>query len=80
MTAFTLEPAAGAHGELTGLMIVKNYHSNKDKKQCRRKVLVPDAAHGTNPASASLCGYDVINYSFRPKRQCRSGAFARKPR
>lgn len=54
----TLQPAAGAHGEMTGIMIIKAYHeSRKDYK--RTKMIIPDSAHGTNPASAATAGYDV---------------------
>lgn len=59
MDAFTLKPFAGAHGELTGLMIIRSYHENR-KDQKRIKVIVPDSAHGTNPASAATCGLEVI--------------------
>lgn len=56
---FTLNPYAGAHGELTGLMIIRSYHQDKgDEKRC--KVIVPDSAHGTNPASAAVCGLEVV--------------------
>ncbi len=55
----TLQPAAGAHGELTGMLIIHAFHA-KNKNQ-RSKILVPDTAHGTNPASASLCGYQSVN-------------------
>lgn len=59
MDGFTLQPAAGAHGELTGLMIIKAYHEyHKDTK--RTKIIVPDSAHGTNPATAQLCGFDIV--------------------
>ena len=58
MDAFTLQPAAGAHGELTGLLIVKAHHDFKKSK--RSKVLIPDSAHGTNPATAAQCGYQVV--------------------
>lgn len=59
MSEFTLNPFAGAHGELTGLMVIHAYHdANGDTK--RTKVIVPDSAHGTNPASAAVCGYDVV--------------------
>lgn len=59
LSEFTLNPFAGAHGELTGLMIIRAYHQhNKDYK--RTKVLVPDSAHGTNPASAAVCGLEVV--------------------
>ncbi|MBF0253612.1 MAG: aminomethyl-transferring glycine dehydrogenase subunit GcvPB [Candidatus Omnitrophica bacterium] len=58
MDAFSLQPAAGAQGEFAGLLIVKAYHDLKGQK--RTKVFVPDSAHGTNPASAALCGYEVV--------------------
>ena len=62
--AFTLTPFAGAHGELTGLMIIRAYHeSHGDLK--RTKVIVPDSAHGTNPASAAVCGLDVVEVKSR---------------
>ena len=57
--AFTLKPFAGAHGELTGLMVIKKYHESRNDLQ-RRLVIVPDSAHGTNPASAAVCGMDII--------------------
>ena len=57
--AFTLKPFAGAHGELTGLMIIKAYHESRNDMQ-RTKVIVPDSAHGTNPASAAVCGLDIV--------------------
>ena len=56
----TLQPAAGAHGELLGLMIMRAYHEKRGEGRVRRKVLIPDAAHGTNPASAAMCGYEVV--------------------
>jgi glycine dehydrogenase subunit 2 len=59
MSAFTLQPMAGAHGELTGLLLIAAYH--KDKGNTRTKVIIPDSAHGTNPASASLAGYEVVS-------------------
>ncbi len=55
----TLQPAAGAHGELTGMMIIKAYHNDKGDK-ARTKVLIPDSAHGTNPSSATLCGLESV--------------------
>ena len=58
MDEFTLQPAAGAHGEFCGLLMTGAYH--RSKKQKRTKVLIPDSAHGTNPASAALCGYEVV--------------------
>ncbi len=58
LSAVTLQPAAGAHGELTGLIIIRAYH---DSKGARRKyVLIPDSAHGTNPASVSISGYEPV--------------------
>jgi glycine dehydrogenase subunit 2 len=57
MDAITLQPAAGAHGELTGIMLVRAWHESQGSP--RRKVLIPDSAHGTNPASAATCGYTV---------------------
>lgn len=58
MDAITLQPAAGAHGELTGIMIMKKYF--EDIGEIRTKMLIPDSAHGTNPASVSLCGFESI--------------------
>jgi len=58
MHAFTMQPLAGAHGELTGIMLIAAYH--KDKGNQRSLVLVPDSAHGTNPASAAIAGYQVV--------------------
>ena len=58
MDAASLQPAAGAHGELAGMMIFHAYHKNKGSK--RTKILIPDTAHGTNPASAALCGFNSI--------------------
>ncbi len=60
MDAFTLQPAAGAHGEFTGMLIVRAYHQLKGELDKRRNVLVPDSAHGTNPASAAMAGFNVI--------------------
>jgi glycine dehydrogenase subunit 2 len=59
MEAITLQPAAGAHGELTGLLIARAYHQSKGNP--RKKVLIPDSAHGTNPATAAMVGYAVEN-------------------
>ncbi|WP_026894509.1 aminomethyl-transferring glycine dehydrogenase subunit GcvPB [Clostridiisalibacter paucivorans] len=59
MDRFTLQPAAGAHGELTGLMLIKAYHDyNEDKN--KTKIIIPDSAHGTNPASAIVAGFDIV--------------------
>ncbi len=59
LEAVTLQPAAGAHGELTGLMIIKAYHKKRGDLK-RTKIIVPDSAHGTNPATASVAGFDVV--------------------
>lgn len=59
MADFTLKPCAGAHGELTGLMIIRGYHESRGDTR-RTKVIVPDSAHGTNPASAAVCGLEVV--------------------
>ena len=60
MDAITLQPAAGAHGEFTGILLVRAYHEAKGNP--RRTVIIPDSAHGTNPATAAVCGYDVVNF------------------
>jgi len=59
MDAFTLQPAAGAHGEMVGILIIKAYHDHRQDKK-RTKVIVPDAAHGTNPATAAMVGYEIV--------------------
>ncbi len=59
MAAFTLNPFAGAHGELTGLMIMRQYHISRGDL-ARTRVIVPDSAHGTNPASAAVCGLEIV--------------------
>ena len=56
---FTLNPFAGAHGELTGLMVIRAYHQSRGDLK-RTKVIVPDSAHGTNPASAAVCGLEIV--------------------
>jgi len=58
MDAFTMQPLAGAHGELTGIMLIAAYH--KDRGQRRKFVIIPDSSHGTNPASAAIAGYEVV--------------------
>lgn len=59
MKHFTFKPCAGAHGELTGLMIIREYHMSRGDTK-RTRIIVPDSAHGTNPASAAVCGLDVV--------------------
>ena len=67
MDAVSLQPAAGAHGELTGMMIIKKYFEVKG--DCRKKVIIPDSAHGTNPASAHMCGFDIVPVKSNEKGQ-----------
>lgn len=59
MDRVTLQPAAGAHGELTGLMIIKAYHDARGDSK-RNKIIVPDSAHGTNPATAAVAGFEIV--------------------
>lgn len=59
MSHFTFQPCAGAHGELTGLMLMRAYHESRGDEK-RKRIIVPDSAHGTNPASAAICGLDVV--------------------
>ena len=61
---FTFKPYAGAHGELTGLMTIDNFHRSRGD-MARKKVIVPDSAHGTNPASAAVCGLEIIEVKSR---------------
>ncbi|MBD5225143.1 MAG: aminomethyl-transferring glycine dehydrogenase subunit GcvPB [Bacteroidales bacterium] len=65
MAEFTLNPFAGAHGELTGLMVIRAYHDSRGDTG-RRKVIVPDSAHGTNPASAAVAGLEVVEVKSLP--------------
>ena len=65
MGDMTFQPAAGAHGELTGLMLIKKYHQ-ENGHEGRVNILVPDSAHGTNPASASMAGFHVISIPSLP--------------
>ena len=67
MDAVTLQPAAGAQGELTGMMIIKKYFEVRGEK--RTKVIIPDSAHGTNPASAHLCGFEIVPVKSNEKGQ-----------
>ncbi len=64
MDAVSLQPAAGAQGELTGMKLIRAYH--QDRGHPRKKVLIPGSAHGTNPASAALCGYEVVEVPTGP--------------
>lgn len=60
MSRMTFQPAAGAHGEFTGLLLMKAYHISRGDTK-RTKIIVPDSAHGTNPASAAMAGYSVVS-------------------
>ena len=64
MDAFTLQPAAGAHGEFTGLLLMKAYFESRGEIY-RKKIIVPDSAHGTNPASAAMAGFEVVSVKSR---------------
>ncbi len=65
MADMTFQPAAGAHGEFTGVLLIKQYHdARRDRK--RTKIIVPDSAHGTNPATAAMCGFEVVNIASAP--------------
>jgi len=68
MDTITLQPAAGAQGEMTGLLMVRAYHESKGN--ARKKVLIPDSAHGTNPATAAMVDYAVEN--LNPTNAARS--------
>ena len=65
MDACTFQPAAGAHGEFTGVLLIKQYHESRGDTK-RTKIIVPDSAHGTNPATAAMCGYTVVNIPSAP--------------
>lgn len=67
MDAISLQPAAGAHGELAGMMIIKRYFETKG--ETRTKVIIPDSAHGTNPASAKMCGFECVEIKSNEKGQ-----------
>ena len=66
MDAVTFQPAAGAHGEFTGVLLIKAYHTDRGDT-ARTKIIVPDSAHGTNPATAAMCGYQVVNIKSNDK-------------
>lgn len=67
MAGITLQPSAGAHGEMTGMMIIKKYFDTIGEK--RTKVIIPDSAHGTNPASAKMAGFDIVEIKSNEKGQ-----------
>ena len=65
MDDMTFQPAAGAHGEFTGVLLIKQYHDARGDHK-RKKIIVPDSAHGTNPATAAMCGYTIVNIPSAP--------------
>ena len=65
MDDMTFQPAAGAHGEFTGVLLIKQYHDARGDSK-RKKIIVPDSAHGTNPATAAMCGFQVVNIPSAP--------------
>ena len=65
MDDMTFQPAAGAHGEFTGVLLIKQYHDARGDRK-RTKIIVPDSAHGTNPATAAMCGYTIVNIPSAP--------------
>ena len=74
LPAVSLQPAAGAQGELAALMVAAAYFRDRGMK--RTKVLAPDSAHGTNPASAAMAGFDSVTVKSTPERLCRPGRSA----
>ena len=74
MDAITLQPAAGAHGEMTGILLMKAHLTAK--RNPRKKILIPDSAHGTNPATAAICGYSVENLKSNAEGMVDIGALA----
>lgn len=69
MDSVSLQPAAGAQGELTGILMIRAYHAARGDDQQRRVVLVPDSAHGSNPATAAMAGYQVVEVPSGPDGQ-----------
>ncbi|MGN0976707.1 MAG: aminomethyl-transferring glycine dehydrogenase subunit GcvPB, partial [Faecousia sp.] len=65
MDDMTFQPAAGAHGEFTGVLLIKQYHDARGDTK-RKKIIIPDSAHGTNPATAAMCGFQVVNIPSAP--------------
>ncbi len=67
MDEISLQPCAGAHGELSGMMVIKRYFEDKGELELRKKVIIPDNAHGTNPASAAMCGFEILEVKSNEK-------------
>ncbi|MCI0351929.1 MAG: aminomethyl-transferring glycine dehydrogenase subunit GcvPB [Acidobacteriales bacterium] len=76
MDAITLQPAAGAHGEMTGILMIRAYLESKGNP--RKKILIPDSAHGTNPATAAICGYTVENLKSNAAGRVDVGSMAQQ--
>src|SRR5204863_10192580 len=76
MDAVSLQPAAGAQGELAGVLMIRAYHRSRGEK--RTKVLVPDSAHGTNPASTAIAGYEVVEVKSLPNGEVDLESLARE--
>src|SRR5687768_358488 len=67
LPAVSLQPAAGSQGELTGLMLMRAYFADRGEAESRRKIVIPDTAHGTNPASVTMAGYEVTAVKTDPR-------------
>ena len=78
-SAISLQPAAGAQGEFTGVMIIRAYHQLRGDTK-RRKMLIPDSAHGTNPATSAMSGFEVVAVPQRSPWKCGSRSAARSLR
>ena len=75
----TLQPAAGAHGELTGILMIRAYHLSRGDTE-RIEVIVPDSSHGTNPATASMAGFKTVTVPSDARRPRRPRRAARRAR
>ena len=78
LDAVSLQPAAGSQGELTGLMLMRAYFAERGEGEQRRKIVIPDTAHGTNPASVTMAGYELDAGQDRPAREHRPRRPARR--
>ena len=74
LPAVSLQPAAGAHGELVGLLLIKAYFQDRGDHEVSEKVIVPDTAHGTNPATAALAGFEVVEIKSNSRGTCGSSS------
>ena len=78
--AVSLQPAAGSQGELTGLMLFRAYFRDRGEEEQRREIVVPDTAHGTNPASVTMAGFELVGVKTDAPRQHRRRGPARQGR